>query len=212
MPADNLVGKKFGKLTVLYRYFEPKSNIPHAKWVCQCECGKQIIALATNLKKKIKGIKSCGCYANTNISIANTKHGLYHTIERVIHAHMKSRCYNLNNKDYPNYGGRGIKVCEEWLGETGLVNFIRDMGTKPFPDATLERIDVNKGYFKDNCMWIKMSQQPKNRNYNKIKNKARADEIREEYRSTNITMTKLAKQNNCSINTISRIINNLSWT
>lgn len=208
--ADNLTGQKFGKLTVLKRHYD-NSNSPHAKWLCECECGKQIIVLATNLKKKIKGIKFCGCYIKQNISIANTKHGLYHTDERIIHNNMLSRCYNPNNQDYPNYGGRGIVVCDNWLGENCLMNFVKDMGMKPFSDASIERIDVNKNYTKDNCMWIKFSLQAKNRNYNKIKNKAHADSIRLEH-SNGKTMTQLSKDNNCSITAISRIIRNLTWT
>jgi hypothetical protein len=209
--ADNLIGKQFGKLTVLHRYYD-NSKLPHAKWVCQCECGKQIIALATNLKKKIRGIKSCGCYVNENVRIANTTHGMYHTAERIIHTNMQIRCLDQNSKDYPNYGGRGILICDRWLGDNGLIHFIEDMGMKPFSDASLERVDVNKGYSKDNCTWIKCAYQSKNRNYNKIKNKAHADRIREEYRLIGISMGQLAKQNDCSVPTISRIIRNEGWT
>ena len=210
--AANLIGQKFGKITVLQRYFDPNSKVPHAKWLCECECGKQFIALATNLKKQIRGIKSCGCYVNENVRAANTTHGMYHTSERIIHTNMQIRCLDQNSKDYPNYGGRGILICDRWLGDNGLIHFIEDMGMKPFSDASLERVDVNKGYSKDNCTWIKVSHQSKNRNYNKIKDKVHADRIREEYKNTTISMGQLAKKNNCSTTTISKLISNQSWT
>jgi len=210
--AANLTGQKFGMITVLQRHFVPNTNIPHAQWLCQCECGKQFIALATNLKKQIRGIKSCGCYMPENVRIANTTHGMYHTTERISWSSMQGRCCNSNNKDYPNYGGRGIFVCDRWLGKDGFVHFIEDMGMKPFPDASIERVDVNKGYSKDNCIWIKVSLQAKNRNYNKIKNKDHADRIREEFKMTEISMKQIAIQNNCSVPTIHKIITNQSWT
>ena len=209
--VDNLTGKQFGKITVLHRHYD-NSKLPHAKWVCQCECGKQFVALATNLKKKIRGIKSCGCYVNENIRAVNSTHGLYHTAERIIHSNMQIRCYNQNSKDYSNYGGRGIFMCDRWLGENGLVHFIEDMGMKPFSDASLERKDVNKGYSEDNCTWIKVSHQAKNRNYNKIKDKAHADQIREEYRLMGTPVSQLAKRTNCSIQTIYKVLYNESWT
>jgi len=149
--AANLIGQQFGKLTVLHRFFDNDNRyITHAKWVCQCECGNQIVVLATNLKKQIKGIKSCGCYTNQNISNANSTHGLYHTPERFAYSAMLDRCLNKNNKDYPNYGGRGITVCDRWLGKNGLINFVEDMGKKPFADASLEEKMLISEYSKEN--------------------------------------------------------------
>lgn len=74
---------------------------------------------------------------------------------------MKDRCYDVDDKDYPRYGGRGIKVYDEWL--YSYERFIKDMGLKPSPDLSLDRIDVNKGYFPDNCRWADNFTQANNR-------------------------------------------------
>lgn len=72
---------------------------------------------------------------------------------------MKSRCNNKNDKDYPDYGGRGITICKEW---SLFINFLLDMGERPI-GKTLDRIDVNSLYSKDNCRWLSVAEQNKNK-------------------------------------------------
>jgi len=211
--AANLTNQKFGKLTALQRDYSGKKSI-HAKWLCQCECGNQIVVLATNLKRSLTGYggtKSCGCYNKERWNNEITKHGLYYTDEHTIYQNMISRCYNKNDKYYYTYGAIGITVCDEWLGENGLINFIKDMNMKPFKDASIERIDNNKGYYKNNCKWIDKKEQSRNRNYNKIKDLNHANQIRLQYSQNNILMSELARINNCSVTCISKVINNLTW-
>lgn len=76
------------------------------------------------------------------------KHPLYHT-----YTAMVARCYGETNREYIDYGGRGIRVCESWLGYEGFPNFLHDMGEKPSKELSLDRIDVNGHYAPDNCRW-----------------------------------------------------------
>lgn len=80
---------------------------------------------------------------------------------------MKARCYNQNVHEYSNYGGRGIKVCDRWLGPYGFQHFLEDMGPRP-ERHTLDRIDCNKDYCPDNCRWATYLQQNNNRRNNKV--------------------------------------------
>ncbi len=206
--AIDLIGQRFSKLVVIKRDFSGTPSV-HARWVCQCDCGNIISVLATNLKKQ-HGTKSCGCYKKEMWQNMVTKHGLYYTTEHSVYQNMLGRCYNKNNQDYYNYGGRNIKVDETWLGEYGLEQFIVDMGMKPFEDASLDRIDNNIGYSKTNCRWIHKSEQARNRTCNKIEDLQHANSIRLEY-ANGKTIRTLAEENMCSYKCIHAIIKNETW-
>lgn len=72
-------------------------------------------------------------------------------------------CYRASDTNNKNYGGRGIKVCERWLGKEGLYNFVEDMGSKPSPQHTLDRVDVDGDYSPENCQWATWHGQARNR-------------------------------------------------
>lgn len=88
------------------------------------------------------------------------KHPLYNT-----YCSMIGRCQNVKNPKYKNYGERGIKVCEEWLGPTGFNNFCSNMGNRP-KNTTLDRLDNNKNYCKENCRWASTYEQASNKRNN----------------------------------------------
>ncbi|MGN4578378.1 AP2 domain-containing protein [Bacillus cereus group sp. MYBK74-1] len=146
----DLQGKKFGKLTVLERV----ENRDHCSaWKCECECGTVKVIIGKNLA--YGKTKTCGK--------CRTKHG-HHRVGKTTTEYnswhqMKQRCLNPNDKRYSDYGGRGITICERWHQ---FEHFIEDMGLKPGEDYSIERIDNNKGYYKENCIWANRKTQQRN--------------------------------------------------
>ena len=151
----NLIDQKFGRLTVTEE-LPPESG--NTMWLCICECGNTTTTKGTYLNQG--HTKSCGCLRKDITTNRNTKHGLRHHPLYSIWKSMVQRCTNAKSNYWYRYGGRGITVCEEWLD---VSKFIEDMENGYKVGLTLDRIDNNKGYFKDNCRWVSWSTQNKNK-------------------------------------------------
>jgi hypothetical protein len=154
---EYVIGQKFGMLTIIAD--APKMH--KARRVrCVCECGAGSIKNLTNLKTG--HTKSCGCEA---FKLGRNKtHGLTKSTEYKSYRKMIERCYDINDISYHNYGGRGISVCSRW--RRSFENFIADMGMKPHPRMSLDRIDTNGNYEPSNCRWLTQKEQCNNKRGN----------------------------------------------
>lgn len=170
--CKDLTGRVFSRLTVI-RFVEVNAR-GESRWLCRCECGNKTTVSGCQLTQKKNATRSCGCLqkevASKN-SIGNTrsvKHGLRFTVEYKAWQSMISRCYRENDASYNRYGERGIRVCDKWRNSAAA--FIKDMGSKPGPNYSLERKDSNKDYSPDNCKWATSKQQAQNRHGNRVIN------------------------------------------
>ena len=148
-----MVGKKFGEILVL-KENKDRNKHGHITYHCLCSCGNTKNILGASLRQGLT--KSCGCAHISKI----TKHGMDGTPIYRAWTSMRDRCNNPNNYAYAQYGGRGIKVCERW--EESFMNFYNDMGERP-KGLSLDRIDVNGNYCKENCRWATAKEQQENR-------------------------------------------------
>lgn len=156
MEIKNEIGNNYGRLNVLSR---GSSTNNHAYWNCICECGNLTTVRGADLRNN--KIRSCGCLKNETTSKIFKKHGLSNHKLYDVWTKIKSRCYNKNDKDYKNYGGRRIKVCDEWMND--FMSFYNWSLSSGYIDKlTIERIDVNNDYKPSNCKFIPNCEQSLN--------------------------------------------------
>jgi hypothetical protein len=150
-------GLQYGRLTVINRADVPQPKDKQAVWECLCECGNTILAKGGYLQSG--QTKSCGCLRSDSSRERQYKHGGKKTPTYEIWKGMNSRCSNVKNKQYADYGGRGINVCDGWRED--YTQFLADMGARP-EGLSIERINNDLGYSKDNCKWATHTEQMNN--------------------------------------------------
>ena len=151
----DITGQKFGNLTAVTR----EEGASPIKWICKCDCGN--ITSTRQSRLKAGTCVSCGCKKKHNAAT----HGMSGTVEYRTWRDIINRCENVSHKDFNDYGGRGIKICKEWRKD--FLAFYSDMGDRPSNKHSIDRIDNNKGYSKDNCKWSTWTQQANNRRNNR---------------------------------------------
>lgn len=167
---QDLKGRKFGKLLVLERAesnIEP-SGRKRTMWKCLCDCGQVTIVQACSLKSQ--SVRSCGCAKSERNQKYFTTHGCSKEKLYRLWKDIKKRCYNNNFKQFKDYGGRGIKVCDKWLNDyLEFRIWALNNGYNPnakFGDCTIDRINVNGNYSPDNCRFVSMKVQNNNKRRN----------------------------------------------
>lgn len=158
--AENLVGLKFGRLTVIDRAEKPKKvKNTYAYWLCKCDCGEAVVVSSRGLKRG--HTRSCGCL----LKEIRTTHGMSKSALYNRWNEMRQRCNNSKDTSFPNYGARGICVCLEWDGN--FQNFHDWAMNNGFsPDLQIDRIDTDGNYEPANCRWISCQRNGRNKRNN----------------------------------------------
>lgn len=164
-----MIGERYGRLVVLKPapdHFTSGGN-KVKQWVCQCDCGAVKTIRQGHLRNGFT--ESCGCLRNDRVRAACTVHG-----EKPKHGdpspeyrawrQMLTRCTNPNSKSWADYGGRGITVCDRWAND--YTAFLADVGRRPSPDHSLDRINTDGNYEPGNIRWADDFQQSGNRRNN----------------------------------------------
>jgi len=176
----DLTGHRFGRLVVAAEASNTAAG--KARWFCACDCGGSRVVAASSLRGSVT--RSCGCLQRETASHrlqrdgeaqrakarhAITTHGCasHGNTTKAYRAwtHILGRCHNETDRAYPNYGGRGIVVCDRW--RSSFTAFLADMG-EPSADLSLDRIDNDGPYSPDNCRWATCTEQARNQRTNRV--------------------------------------------
>lgn len=155
MPAIDITGQSFGKLTAIRMVARPANTKDAGQfWICKCVCGGEVITTGSRLRAGRRKRGCIDCSGAKYRSVDGIKTPEYESWRG-----MRERCSNPRHGSYKNYGGRGISVCEEWKND--FLKFREDMGPRP-RGMSLDRIDNNGNYNKQNCRWASRKTQIRN--------------------------------------------------
>lgn len=162
--VKDLRGKRFERLLVVEYYGYRVNSVTGAPisalWKVRCDCNPKVEFVTTAVYLRVGDIKSCGCYGQDLARTRATKHSRHGSPEYRSWQAMLTRCTNEKGQDYKDYGGRGIRVCERWQDFSA---FLEDMGERPSLKHTLDRVDVDDHYYKENCRWASPEEQQLNK-------------------------------------------------
>jgi len=190
----DLTGQKINKLLIISRSSKKGKSNNSVFWNCICDCGKKVVIRGDSIRGNYT--KACGCRIPIVAKERNTNHGL--SRHRLYHVWtgMRSRCNNPNTPEYKYYGLKGICVCSEW---NDFRVFLNDMGNTYIEGLTIDRIDSNGNYNKENCRWADNITQNNNRDFCKKYN----------YNNEWLTIAELARKYSINYQTLrNRIRNN----
>ena len=160
-------GDRIGRWTIIAPApaTESRQGRLRPRWLCRCDCGSQKTVLNQSLVLALRsphgGSRSCGCYAVMVATRHSNASGVRPTAEYTAWLAAKKRCENPKNASYPYYGGRGVSMCPSWANDFG--EFLRDMGRRPSPSHSLDRIDPEGDYTPGNCRWVLPEVQARNK-------------------------------------------------
>ena len=194
----DLTGQRFSRLTVMSRAQNSKSN--QTQWLCKCDCGRETVVRSSSL---LNGhTKSCGCYSDEirKINTDQTTHGLCHTRLYGIWSKMKHRCENPSARIYKYYGGKGVRICDEWKDFKTFYDWAMANGYRD--DLSIDRIDVDGDYEPSNCRWADKITQMNNTTAN----------VYYVYNGKRMTITEIAREIGIPANTLRQRINKLGYS
>lgn len=186
-------GERFGRVVVLERAENSKHGKSRQR--CKCDCGKIFVTDTQNLVND--DCQSCGCLRKELLGSAHRTHGLSKEAIYAVWCDMRHRCLNPQHHEYKNYGGRGISVCEEW--HKFEVFYAWAISSGYAKGLSIERKDVNGNYCPENCTWITMKEQARNRRNNVVYDGKTQNEWARELGLSRTTLFRYRKKHNCDL-------------